>query len=61
MESFPGRPSTPSTPPMFPIKHAPSPEDERMRMEEFERRLRYAMEQSLNIQAKQMSEVRLML
>lgn len=36
-------------------KHAPSPVDERRRVEEFERRLRFAMEQSLYLQAQHLS------
>ena len=38
-------------------KHVPSPLDEQTRVQEFERRLRYAMEQSLVLQAEQMSEL----
>lgn len=36
-------------------KHASSPVDERRRVEEFERRLRFAMEQSLYLQAQHIS------
>lgn len=38
-----------------PSKHAPSPVDEKKRVEEFEKRLRYAMEQSLYLQAQHLS------
>ena len=36
-------------------KHAPSPVDEKRRVEEFEKRLRFAMEQSLYLQAQHVS------
>ena len=38
-----------------PSKHAPSPVDENRRVEEFEKRLRFAMEQSLYLQAQHLS------
>lgn len=38
-------------------KHAPSPVDERRRVEEFEKRLRFAMEQSLYLQAQHLSDL----
>ena len=38
-----------------PSKHASSPVDEKRRVEEFEKRLRFAMEQSLYLQAQHLS------
>ena len=38
-----------------PSKHSTSPVDEKKRVEEFERRLRFAMEQSLYLQAQHLS------
>ena len=38
-----------------PSKHSTSPVDEKRRVEEFERRLRFAMEQSLYLQAQHLS------
>lgn len=40
---------------LAPNKHTSSPVDEKMRVEEFERRLRFAMEQSLYLQAQHLS------
>ena len=40
---------------LAPSKHSTSPVDEKRRVEEFERRLRFAMEQSLYLQAQHLS------